>query len=504
MSLEITQSLRQRVAEHYGLSAGDSQKDTMIRSLAASMLKSGEITPSELATLSEGGTVTPSASGHGDISGLVKSAVDAQMMRFGVDNPIFPKKGSTMSPDELIAKAAQSASGNGPYVRLKSSSERYSTHKSAAIHPKTGAPAMFLGKPVEHASEWENAKAGALFKHLARRAGVSVRWSEADEAILLESVHKDCWNGTVGGEWRTGIPADEVKSVLNDATSGGVYITPTWFDDRVVVESLLYGELLPLVQVVDLERGLTVEGARMTTPGITWGHAEGAAQDLNTTAGLFSNLDTSIHAATASYLLGLDFLSDSAVSVGALLSSQLGLSLQADLDRCIAAGDGVNEPLGFINTSGATAVPSEGGTASAAPTVDDVLNLYFALEKQYRSSPHTPIFLMTDAGYKTFRAVPVGEADQRLVFGMTVGDYKMLDLPTRINNSDDMPVTTVCCCAADTYRLFRRKGLEIRFSTEGQTLMLSNQGLLVLRARYGGQPTLPAAVALMTDAPVSG
>ena len=51
------------------------------------------------------------------------------------------------------------------------------------------------------------------------------------------------------------------------------------------------------------------------------------------------------------------------------------------------------------------------------------------------------------------------------------------------------------------YRMYRRRGLVIRTSTEGDTLIRRNELLIVAMARYGGQLERGACAAVTTTAP---
>lgn len=51
------------------------------------------------------------------------------------------------------------------------------------------------------------------------------------------------------------------------------------------------------------------------------------------------------------------------------------------------------------------------------------------------------------------------------------------------------------------YRMYRRRGLAIRTSTEGDTLIRNNELLIVAMARYGGQLERGACAAVSTTLP---
>ena len=55
--------------------------------------------------------------------------------------------------------------------------------------------------------------------------------------------------------------------------------------------------------------------------------------------------------------------------------------------------------------------------------------------------------------------------------------------------------------ALQKYRLYRRRGVESRFTREGQTLTLKNTSLLYVRGRFGGRVMDANAFAVMDSAP---
>jgi len=288
---------------------------------------------------------------------------------------------------------------------------------------------------------------------------------------------------------------------LTDGASGGSYVVPEAVDAAVVMPALLASELAPYVETIEVARGSLVAGATMSVPTLTWNNAEGSAADLYATSGLIQNMDSTIFPVDCFIEVGNDFAADSVGDIGMRLMTALGQRLAAELDAVIASGDGSTQPLGLDGASGATAVSSENGTASAA-TVTDIETLMHALPKQYRTAPHRPAFCMNDTTYRRIRSVPVGESDERRVFGMDHMTYTLFGFPVRISTA--FADGTAIMTALDYYRLYRRAGGTMRWTSEGQNLALKNTSLLCFRGRYGGRPTLGEAVAICTDLAMTG
>lgn len=131
------------------------------------------------------------------------------------------------------------------------------------------------------------------------------------------------------------------------------------------------------------------------------------------------------------------------------------------------------------------------------------MSLHFALPKQYRNPAMRVAFISNDTSYARSRQIKVDanspSTDQRPVINPVndVSNYQTLALPHRIQNDIG---NRVCGIAAlSKYRMYRRLGLQIQWSREGQYLMRRNLSLLVARARFGGMLRDSNAMAKWTD-----
>jgi len=409
-------------------------------------------------------------------------------------------KGTETMTTTITANDVLRLASEDDHVRVKNPSERYSTTKSTGRHVRTGEAVRYLGREVELPSQLETAKAGVFFKYLGSRSGINVDLSEHERALLEETIQKDSWCGKVGTDWQTGIQGDRVKALLNDATSGGREISPEWFDDALITYPLLHSEILPEVDLRDVPRSNSVEGAAVGNPSVTWGTAEGTALSLFNTANLVAELNTAIHPVAVAIEVGNDFLSDAAVNVGDMLLGNIGQRMLQELDRVIVAGNGTSEPQGIVNASGIVDITAANPTTGPL-TYDDALNLSFGIAKQYRAPGYRPGFIMTDTTYKRFLAIATGvTGDKRPLFGMNVKSYELVEYPVRIEQSG-LANSQILFGALQKYRLYRRHGVESRFTSEGQTLTLKNTSLLYVRGRFGGRILDASAFALMDNAP---
>jgi len=403
----------------------------------------------------------------------------------------------TPTPEDLLS--------SGGTARVKSPSEAYDTKRYIGKHVKTGEEVRhpFTGGRSEHPSEQDNAKAGVLFKHLAQRSGLaSVQLSEHEKSLLDELAH-DPWAGNVGGEqYDKMVDGTRVQALLDDATSGGIEITPIAFDDQVVTFPLLFGELAPKVDMRPIERGRRIEGGSVGNPTVSWGQGDNTTVDLFTTDDLVGEVNSTVYGAAVAVEVGRDFLSDAAVNVGAILTANIGQRMQAELDKVIATGDGTTQPEGLTQASGLSSINADNG-AAGPPTLNDYITLLFSIGKQYRAKRFNPTFVSNDTSFQRSRAIKIDTAatstDQRPAPAPLVqsNQYETLGWPHAIQN--DIGNQTCFFGALTKYRLYRRVGMEIRFVDGGKELARKNLVLLVARARYAGRVMDASAFAKWVD-----
>jgi HK97 family phage major capsid protein len=290
----------------------------------------------------------------------------------------------------------------------------------------------------------------------------------------------------------------QLKTVLNDSTSGGTDVVPYWFDDMAITFPLLHSELLPYIDLRDVPFGTTTKGGSIGNPTLTWGSSEGTAFTEFVTTNLIGAFNQTIYPVVIGLELGIDFLSDSPMAVGAIVQQNIGQASLKELDNVIANGNGSSQPQGLFNASGTVAVSSINGTGGPFQ-VEDAEDLMFGIGKQYRAKPWNIAYVMNDTSYQRLRAVPVGPADARRVFGIDEQSYQLLGYPVRIQNG--ITNNQAALVALKKFILYRRRGWDLRTVTEGKTLALSNTVLYVGRGRFGGALSDGAAMAVMTNAP---
>ena len=409
--------------------------------------------------------------------------------------------------------------GPNDRIQVKSAYDMYDGTKSGACYPeftKTGYRAPNAGqnatwdnRPLNHSSQADKAVIGAIFKWQAASTCTGpvprmLKLSEHEKSLVQYAMHELPWTGEIGEGKAGKINAQKLtdfqrKALLDDATSGGIEAVPTVFDDAVILTPVLYGEIFPMVEVVDVT-GRLINGFSMGNP--TFGAtAEGTAPTPFVTTSFIAAFDTTVWPAIGALEIGLDAEDDGPVNLGSLVAEAYGNKAMEWLDRVIACGNGTDEPQGISAASGTISVSS--GTGSSGPLdVSDAEALMFGVTKKYRSfKGGRCAFLGQEVSYKRFRAIPVSSSDQRRVFGMDHKSWSLHDYPFKVQ--EDITESTVMFANLGMYRLYRRRGMQIRVETAGQTLGLKNTMMVIARMRFGGKLTLGGAAAKMTDAPLN-
>ncbi len=372
------------------------------------------------------------------------------------------------------------------------------------------APAGDGFRELTTQSELDREIAGSWFKHMvnreARNSGRAAprcfKMTERDEQLVKYAVNNCRFIGPVGHtseesdqaqHWTSGqkLYSDiHKKALLDDSTSGGLEAVPIEFDSSIITQATLTGELFPFITVQTTSRR-RIEGASIGN--VTFGStAEGTAVTPFTTTSFIAAFDTTIYPIVGAMEIGLDFLEDSPVNMSAAISDRYAVAFANKLDVLVGGGTGTGEMLGLNATTGLTAVTSTNG-AGGPNTVSDFEGLLFGVAKAYRqeAGKSRSVFLSNDTVYRRLRGIAVGASDQRRVYGMDHESYMTHEHPHKI--SEAMANTVAGFFCLNRFRAYRRQGYTVRIETAGKTLTMSNQQLIYVRARFGGQMELGAA-----------
>ncbi|HJT78074.1 MAG TPA: phage major capsid protein, partial [Gemmataceae bacterium] len=424
----------------------------------------------------------------------------------------------------VLSRAAEILGRDG--ARVKSAAERYAHTKKAAVYPDRcglgtkGSPHPFAGRPAQCAgvnldlpSDRDKALSQAWFKWALTKSNDPrdiprvLQMTEEDKDLLQYALRNSQWTGLIAGEYgdephcvavnRRLLTDYEQKALLDDTTSGGLEITPIEFDDALVTIPVLYGELFPLVNVINVSRGRRMKGGVVSNPAFTSGAAEGTSITTFNTSSFVSAFDTTIFVAVAAMELGLDFEEDSPTGIASIILQKYGEKALEWLDRVVAVGDGVTEPQGVF-TSSAVTVLTPDFPVQGPWTIGDLEGGIFGVAKQFRQTKGSRnVFIGNDTTYRRVRSTPVGPGDERRVFGMDHASYQAMEYPFKIQNN--IANSNLGFFNLGYYRMYRRLGMNVRIETQGAQLAQRNTRLIVVRMRYGGQIELGGAGAAYTN-----
>jgi HK97 family phage major capsid protein len=408
----------------------------------------------------------------------------------------------------LTNPTAEQAFGGGKSgtVDVKDHSARYSDVRYPAKHYRTGQTVMGIsGVEAQLPSQRDFAKYGAFLKWLwkgSRCNNSNIELTEHENGLIGELFTKETWCGMVGSNYEREIAPSRVKTLLSDSTSGGVNINPYFVDQNIITFALLYGELLPHVDLVEMPHGASTFGASIANPTVAWNNdSDGASLTPFNTAGLVAALDATVFDVTCSMIIGRNLLADTMVAdLGSIVMNNIGKSMLKELDHVIAMGNGTSQPQGFNLASALTVIPSQMGMNNGNTwTLADLEGLLFGVPKQYVTAALRPAFVANQTTYQRIRGIPVGADDARRVLGPDEGSYNVLSWPFKIQQ--DIPNNYLAFLALSLYRLYRRAGQEMRFTDQGQTLFENNSVMYMCIGRYAGRLMNTQGAAIITDGP---
>jgi len=538
--MKITEALKAWIVENCDVKADANDDD--FRKAAGVALATGELTADEFTELMKepeskeanefAKKMDAIASG---LSKLTETLVKEKETKEPVTKEKETKKPETKEKEtkEKLSETTKMVAGmvdgekKEQDIRVKEAIEQYSDTKTAAIYPqesKGGGRHPFAGRPIRDYSEYgkeldkpsdrDMAVCGAYGKLLcsvAESRGSKMigyqRLSDHDKELIQYAMENMKWGGSSDGGERADIidrklTPSERKDLIDDSTSGGLEAAPIVFDDVVIQAPLLHGELYPLVNTIPLDRGRRIEGVSTGTVTGGWGGVDATAIGLFSTSTYVSAFDTTIFRWQGAVRIGLDFLSDTPIDFGQHFTTQYGERLLEDLDDVIATGNGTTQPEGVINHTGITTV-----AWGAATSIGNYESLRFSIAKpEHRPNVmNSAVFCGTETSYQRMKAIPVGSADDRRLFGAGImgtdsyDGYSMMGRAYKINES--LSNAQIFYAILGRYRMYRRRGLTVRTSTEGDTLVRRNELLITVTARYGGQLERGACCAVTTTAP---
>lgn len=419
---------------------------------------------------------------------------------------------------DLSKEQGSESGGAGTVIRPKKPSERYSKSANPVVNKQTGKALTVLGNAVSEPSACDYAKIGAWAKHYFNSGKASEMlhaWgarppamNEHEKALVAEMLEDDYFCGDTKNGWVDRATIKEagldVKTLLNDSTSGGNSLVPYAYDSALISYPYLHSQLLPYVDLRTTNSS-EVKTSTLGQVSVMWGIDEGTAISIFNTDSLIGEKSFTVHPVTAAIEWGKDLELDTPVAeLGQKLVEQFGQAMMKELDYVVCLGNGTNQPEGFLNAAGTVTVNSAGGTG-ATNTFADWVNLNFGIAKEYRDqgSALNPVFVSNDTTYLRKCLIRIdpqtSTTDQRPVLG-DIGsfqNYETLKYPHKINAAIGNSVAAFVCLKK--YRLYRRAGFDFFITDQGAQLARANKRLMVVRGRYAGALADPNAAAIAED-----
>jgi len=387
-------------------------------------------------------------------------------------------------------------------------------------HLYAGQPVRLCGIELPEPTPGDFAEIGAFVKWVVNRECL-MYGAECPAAFAMNHIDNDCVNRLLhSGEWvgimqedykdnfvtlavkrRTLSPLEIQRFVSNPED---FQIVPTILEDAVNLEAIRKTFLFPYVNCVAPARGRRVRGGMMVDPDTN--PQRQAQKDAENAKDTLAGRDTVIVAACAG--LELDkFTSPDLFALGRTFVGEYSDKLAEWLDRVIATGDGITEPLGIFSTRGICEVLSR-NNAAGPPVPEDYEALMFGVPKEFRREIGGAWFFVgNERSYRRSRAMNVGGPDQRRLFGP--GEWEMLGRPYLI--ADAASNRQAAFVNLKRYRMYARPGTDLRLEfsrliQSGETLTTEDKEpaklkpfLLVARKRFGGGLEVEGAAAVCND-----
>jgi HK97 family phage major capsid protein len=495
--VKITPQLKSFLRQEHGLSA--SASDGKARELVLAKMASGELDAETVVSKSMDEAKSEKILDN-IAARLMERAEQKLNDQGGSDTMDITKKerDDAVTPHSLLMGGKKAKT-----FRRGSLSVSYEKESDIGLHVKSGKPVTGrFGEPVVKSSRFVESTLGWLLKKQAHRQGIEAPM-DADEIQFGESLMADeKWVGVYMKQFRDGtnhLSQMEVKSILDDTTSGGSYATPEWLDTAVVNELLLHSELLPHVSVVDAPRGSVMEGvtigAMQDAP--VWGTMDGTGGNPYVTDDLLNQFTDEVKPVRTIVKFGRDVMADSSINLGAQVLSQLSMSMSAEMDRVIAIGTG-DEPSGVFSASGLTSVLFA-NPVTGPITLGDLESMHFAVGKQYRGPGCC--WISSDQGYARVKGMAVGSDNALRILGENYAAYTAMGYPWRVQN--DIPDGHfIFGNLTRGYRMWRRGGWETRWIDSGLSLASSNEIALIIRGRWAAKVVQSSCFSKSTTGPV--
>jgi len=274
---------------------------------------------------------------------------------------------------ELREKRAKAWEGAKAFLDSKRGESGLLSGEDTATYERMETEVVALGKEIERLE-----RQSAIDMELAKptSAPITNRPSSGiseDKTGRASSEYKTSFWNAIRGRRNA-----EVLNALSIGTdSDGGYLVPNEFERTLIAalndEDILRG-LATVITTSSGERKIPVVATHGTA---AWVEEEGVIPESNDTFGV---VNLGAHKLATTIKVSEELLNDSAFNLETYIAREFARRIGRAEEQAFLVGDGVNKPTGLFTSAqiGVTAA------ASAAITLDEMLDLYHSLREPYR------------------------------------------------------------------------------------------------------------------------
>ena len=298
---------------------------------------------------------------------------------------------------DLREKRAKAWEATKAFLDSKRGADGLVSAEDTAVYEKMEADIVGLGKEIDRLERQQ-----ALDLELSQpvttpiRNQPSVSGTDIKTGRATDEYQRAFWKAMRNKN------AFDVQNALQVGTdSEGGFLVPDEFE-RTLVEALqtenIFRQLARVIYTASGDRKIPVVASKGTA---SWVDEEGQIPDADDA---FGQVTISAFKLATMIKVSEELLNDSFFNLESYIAREFGRRIGTKEEEAFFIGNGTGKPTGIFNATGGATV---GVTAasSTAITVDEIIDLYYALKSPYRRSA---VFVTNDATVKAIRKLKDG------------------------------------------------------------------------------------------------
>lgn len=293
---------------------------------------------------------------------------------------------------ELREKRAKLWESTKAFLDSKRKEDGLLSAEDTSTYEKMEADVVSLGKEIDRLE-----RQSALDTELSRPVNTPIKnnpshtRNESKTGRATDEYKQSFWNAMRNKS------SFEIQNALQVGTDGeGGYLVPDEFEATLVQaleEENIFRQLAKVITTSSGDRKIPVVATKGTA---SWVDEEGQIPESDDSFG---------QVAIGAYKLGTmikvseELLNDSVFNLEQYIAREFARRIGSKEEEAFFIGDGTGKPTGIFNATGGANVGLT-AASSTAITVDEVLDLFYALKSPYRKNA---TFLMNDATIKAIR-----------------------------------------------------------------------------------------------------